>query len=62
MRLNLYWRGRDIVDVEMHLWRKREDDDSPEPPELTAGANLQDSGRSEPMDPDTVTFGFGWRP
>lgn len=25
MRLNLYWRGRDVLDVEVHVWRKRPD-------------------------------------
>ena len=61
MRLNLYWRGRDVLDIEAHLWRKRPDDDEPEQPKLQAAANLADSSRAEPMDaPDTyVAFGFG---
>lgn len=62
MRLNLYWRGRDVIDVEAHLWRKREDADTGEgPPKLTAAPHLADSARAEPMEyPDTtVRIGFG---
>lgn len=59
LRLNLYWRGRDVIDVEVHLWKKREDSDQPEPPKLEASSGgLQE--RAEPFGgPDTaVSFGF----
>lgn len=60
MRLNLYWRGRDVLDIEAHLWRKR-DDDEPEQPKMQAAAHLADSSRAEPMEASEtyVAFGFG---
>lgn len=62
MRLNLYWRGRDVLDVELHVWRRR-GDEQPEPNagiEATAGGNFE---LAEPMEaPDTtVRIGFGRR-
>lgn len=61
MRLTLSWRGRDVIDVEIHAWRKHVDE--PEQPKLMASGNLQDFSRAEPMAPDTaVCFGFGKRP
>lgn len=62
MRLNLYWRGRDVIDVELHLWRKRDDEPAAEPPVIQASGVLQDADRAEPMQPDTTAFGFGTRP
>lgn len=62
MRLNLYWRGRDVVDVELHLWRKRDDETTSDAPKLEAAGHLQDSTRAEPCEPDTKTFGFSQRP
>lgn len=59
MRLNLYWRGRDVIDVELHLWRTRPDDAPTDlGPTLRATGHLQDSSRSTPMEPDTAVFGF----
>lgn len=61
MRLNLYWRGRDVIDVEVHAWRKRPDDSAEDDgPTLRAAGHLQSSERAEPMTPDTaVRIGFG---
>ena len=61
MRINVYWRGRDVIDVEFHLWRRREDEPQ-RLPTLQAVGYLADSDRAEPMQPDTTTFGFGPRP
>lgn len=59
MRLNLYWRGRDVIDVELHVWKKREDPPADDGPPLRAAGHLQDAARAEPMaHPDTVVFGF----
>lgn len=62
MRLSLYWRGRDVLDVELHVWRKR-DDDQPEPdaPRLEASGGGGQAERADAFgDPDTiVSFGFG---
>jgi hypothetical protein len=54
MRLNLYWRGFDIVDVEVHLFRRRIDGDDV----LITRTMLEDSERSDAIDPDTWVFGF----
>jgi hypothetical protein len=62
MRLNLYWRGRDVIDVEVHLWRKREDDQPDNGPTLRAAGHLQDADRAEMVRPDTFVVGFGLRP
>ena len=61
MRLNLYWRGRDVIDIEAHLWRKRADDQpQPEPPTLEATGGGQAERAEHFGDPDTiVSFGFG---
>lgn len=62
MRVNLYWRGRDVIDVELHVWKRRADDDkTEEPPKLQAAAHPVDVSRAEPMScPDTtVSIGFG---
>lgn len=60
MRLNLHWRGRDVIDVELHVWRMRPDDE-PERPKLAAAPGLQASELAENFgDPDTIAgFGFG---
>ncbi len=61
VRLNLYWRGRDVLDVELHVWRKR--DDSPADlgaPRLEATSGGQAERAESFGDPDTKTsFGFG---
>lgn len=62
VRLNLYWRGRDVIDVELHVWRRRADDEpGDECPKLTAAPGLQGVSRAAPMEPDTAVFGFGLR-
>jgi len=59
MRLNVYWRGRDVIDVEVHLWRKRDDDEQPDPPKLEASGGGQVERADHFGDPDTaVSFGF----
>lgn len=62
MRLNLYWRGRDVIDIEMHIWKKRDEESEAETPKLEAVGYLADSSRAEATQPDTTTFGFGTRP
>ncbi|MCW2763860.1 MAG: hypothetical protein JWR85_4061 [Marmoricola sp.] len=59
MKLNLYWRGRDVIDIELHLWRLRKTttvvkDDGPS---LRAGASLQSAAFAKPTTPQT-TIGF----
>lgn len=54
MRLNLYWRGRDVIDIEAHIWRRRREDDDT----TVIHASLPVSDASEPIDPDTWAFGF----
>ena len=61
MRLNLYWRGIDLIDIELHLFRPRADEDQPEVPVIQAAAHPVDVSRAEPMEPDTMAFGFGLR-
>lgn len=62
MRLNLYWRGRDVIDIELHIWRKRDEASDTGAPTLEAVGYLADSSRAEATQPDTTTFGFGTRP
>jgi hypothetical protein len=60
MRINVYWRGFDLLDIEAHAFRRRKDDEpGGEAPKLQAAAHLADSSRAEPMAPDTTAFGFG---
>ena len=62
MRLTLYWRGRDVLDLELHVWKRRAAADAPDLPRIEAAGHLVDSERAEPTEPDTTTFGFGARP
>jgi hypothetical protein len=61
VRVNLYWRGRDVLDVELHQWRKREDTPPHgSPPKLEATGGGQAERADTFGDPDTiVSFGFG---
>lgn len=61
MRLNLYWRGRDVIDVELHVWKQRKDDETPgNSPKLKASGGGQAERADQFGDPDTVVvFGFG---
>lgn len=60
MRLNLYWRGRDVIDIEAHLWRKRVDEDA-EPEPIVAGlAHLPGSELADDTEPDTYVHVFGF--
>lgn len=66
MRLNLYLRGIDLLDVEVHagrvnvaVFQPREDDPPP-----NDGPTLQATGgglaeRAEAFEPDTSVMGFG---
>jgi hypothetical protein len=69
VRLNLYWRGRDVIDVEVHVFRRRRGSEDNEPtlqsedkePTLQAAGQLAASELAEPMEPDTyvrIPFGF----
>lgn len=60
MRLNLYWRGRDVVDVEVHVWKRRDPEPVDRGPALQARAALADTAIADPFgDPGTiVSFGF----
>lgn len=60
MRLNLYWRGRDVVDVEVHVWKLRDPEPVDAGPALQARAHLADTALAEPFgDAATITsFGF----
>lgn len=65
VRLNLYWRGRDVIDVELHLWRKRPDDATPESdgPKLEASGGGSSERASTFGDPMTIAgFGFQAKP
>lgn len=62
MRLNLYWLGRDVIDIELHVWKKRDETQESQGPSLEAVGYLADSSRAEATQPDTTTFGFGTRP
>ena len=56
MRLNLYWRGWDLVDVEVHLVRRRPDD---EPVEVSnSGGQFE---LAEPMEAPDTTVRIGFR-
>ena len=64
MRLNLYWRGIDLIDVELHLFRHRDDDEpTGQPPVLSAAAHPVDVSRADGPawqdDQPVVVFGFG---
>jgi len=53
MRLNLYWRGYDLIDIEVHALRRRRDDD--DFIVIHSGVNTD---LAEDIDPDTWAFGF----
>lgn len=66
MRLNLYLRGIDLLDVEVHAGRvnvavfQPREDDAP----TDGGPTIQATGgglveRAEPFEPDTSVMGFG---
>lgn len=66
MKILITAAGRDVVDVELHVWRKRKPPSAaPAPkdegPVLRASGHLQSSERGREMQPDTRTFGFGRR-
>jgi hypothetical protein len=67
MRLNLYLRGVDLLDVELHAGRvnvavfQPRPDDAPNGPKLEATSGGQFE-QAEPMQPDTPVFGYGTRP
>jgi hypothetical protein len=47
MRLNLYWRGWDLIDIEAHLVRRRCD-----------GSTATNITVAESADPNRIDFGF----
>lgn len=60
MRINIFWRGFDLLDIEAHAFRRRPDEKVEVGPKLEAVGYLADSSRAEPMQPDTsAAFGFG---
>ncbi len=60
MRLNLYWRGCDVIDIEVHVWKmRRADEDIAETaPSMQAAPHLAASELANDMAPDTRVFGF----
>ena len=65
MRLNLYWRGRDVIDVEVHVWKRRADDACDDDCGCT-GPALESSGNgqfelAEPMEAPDTTVRIGFR-
>lgn len=61
MRLNLYWRGQDVVDVELHVWRKRPDDmTTDDGPRIEASGGGSSERASSFGDPATIA-GFGFQ-
>jgi len=59
VRLNLYWRGRDVLDVELHLWRRRDEPTAEAAPTMQANGGGQAERSDHFGDPATiVTFGF----
>lgn len=67
MRLNWYWRGIDVIDVEVHanclrveVFSPREDEQG-DAPRIEAAGHLAASEIAEPIEPDTSTFGFSRR-
>jgi hypothetical protein len=54
MRLILTAGRRALLDIEVLLFRRLDDDG-----DQVLNTHLEDSERSDPMDPDTITFGFG---
>lgn len=54
MRLILTVRRWALLDIEVLLFQRLDDDG-----DQVVNTHLEDSERSDPMDPDTVTFGFG---
>lgn len=56
MRLNLYWRGWDLIDIEAHLLSRRRDDDDM----IVVRTLLEGSEMAEEIEPDTRVFGFGF--
>lgn len=58
MKLTLAWRDRDVLDVELHLWRKR-DDETDDAPRLEASGGGQAERASTYGDPAAIVrFGF----
>jgi hypothetical protein len=60
MRLNLYWRGRDVIDVELHVWKKREErtlDGNGPTLQATGGGQAE---RAEPYGDPATQHGFGF--
>jgi hypothetical protein len=57
VRLILELAGWHVLDVEILLLRRPQGDNgAPEP--VVTHTGLEDAQRSEPMDPDTIVFGF----
>lgn len=60
MRLTLRWRGRDVIDVELHVWRNREDTTDDSGPTLQASGGGQAERADTYGDPATIA-GFGFQ-
>lgn len=66
MRLNVYLRGIDIIDIELHagrvnvaVFQPRDGDEPGAPPkiEATSGGQFEHAGGTS--EPDTAVMGFG---
>lgn len=54
MRLILTAGRFALIDIELLVFRRIDDEG-----DQVVNTHLEDSERSDPMDPDTLTFGFG---
>lgn len=56
MRLNLYWRGRDVIDVELHIWKPRPPEGNP----VVVVTNTRaETELADEQEPGISGFGFG---
>lgn len=60
MRINLYWRGRDVVDVEVHLWKMRDEAVNSGAPTLEASGGGS-AERAEHYGDPATQHGFGFK-
>ncbi len=61
MRINIYWRGVDLLDIEAHVFRMRAAANEDQGPALQAAPHLAASEIALPTDPElsaSTPFGF----